>query len=302
MRALVVALCLASSGVAHAEGAFEEYRVKQAGDSLELIAAEYYGDRADAIFILVANHMQHARPLKPGEKLRIPKNREYVTLPGDTLASIAKATLGDERRGPFLADFNNMSATDSLAAGTVLSIPLTVTHVSAGGESTAQIAAAYFGDSKNADLLKKYNFLDHDVLDKGEQLLVPITHVKIRAQKVGAMDAESVQRREKQRLAREAANAALPSAHDAWAQTDFRRVIALLDADAIDLDYLDTQVAIDVAILLGKAYVGVALDAQAEQVFKRALRRNHDYVMSSFDCSPKVREVWKKAGGHVEHE
>ena len=73
--------------VAHAQDATNNtrlYRVKQ-GDSLELIAAEFYGDRMKAVFIMVENKLTHARPLKPGERLRIPVNREITTSPGDII-------------------------------------------------------------------------------------------------------------------------------------------------------------------------------------------------------------------------
>ena len=67
------------------------YRVKQ-GDTLDLIAAEFYGDRNKAIFIMVANKIQHPRALRPGERLRIPVTREVTTSPGDTF-EIARGEL-----------------------------------------------------------------------------------------------------------------------------------------------------------------------------------------------------------------
>ena len=83
------------------------YRV-QKGDSLDLIAAEFYGDRNDAIFIMVENKMQQPRKLNPGERLRIPVTREIRTEKGDTFESLAQRYLGDSKRAPFLAEFNGI--------------------------------------------------------------------------------------------------------------------------------------------------------------------------------------------------
>src|SRR5690606_6536568 len=117
------------------------YRVKES-DSLALIAAEFYGDRNKAIFIMVANKILHPRKLKPGERLKIPVSRQVTTAPGDSFATLAETYLGDARRGTFLAEFNNMSP-GSLASGTALSIPFTVTHTANSTESIGSIAAAY---------------------------------------------------------------------------------------------------------------------------------------------------------------
>ena len=74
------------------------YRVKQ-GDTLDLLAAEFYGDRGQAIFIIASNKILHPRPLKAGEKIRIPVTRLVTTSPGETWESIASTYLGDPRRG-----------------------------------------------------------------------------------------------------------------------------------------------------------------------------------------------------------
>jgi LysM repeat protein len=305
---VVVALLLAGASVAIAQpesGDAISYRVKK-GDTLELVAAELYGERTDAILIMVANKMQHPRPLVPGEKIRIPRNREYVTAPGDRWASLANEFLGDERRAAFLAavndvgDGNTAPPTDALTAGTPIEIPLTVVHESAGGETLAMIAAAYFGDSKNADLLKRYNFLDRDTLDKGDRITVPIIHAKIRAQKVASADDDAARRRARQRAADEAALAALPLAREAWSQGRFDKVIELLNQEALDLDYLDVQRAIEVGLLLGKAYVAVNLDASAIEEFQKVLRRKPDHALAAFADSPKVCALWKRAGGKID--
>nr|HEX4312971.1 LysM peptidoglycan-binding domain-containing protein [Kofleriaceae bacterium] len=298
----IAATLVFASGVAVAQpdaGDAINYRVRK-GDTLELVAAEIYGDRADAVLIEAANKMQKPRPLQPGERLRVPRNRDYVTKPGDTIASIARDLLGDERRAPFLADMDKLvESPEPLTAGVELDIPLTVVHESAGNESIATVATTYYGDAKNAELLRTYNSLDHDLLDKGEKLTVPLPHVKVHGQK-STLDDDAQKRIDRQRAAAAAADIALPRARDAWAAGEFARVVEYLGQDIIDLDYLDASVAADVGVLLGKGYVAMGMVAQASTEFERVVRRKPDRVMRAFDESPKVRELWKRAGGKVE--
>ena len=56
------------------DGGVRIHKVK-AGDTFELLAAEYYEDRNDAVFLLVANHLKHPRKLVAGEKIRVPGRR-----------------------------------------------------------------------------------------------------------------------------------------------------------------------------------------------------------------------------------
>src|SRR5262249_30796215 len=150
------------------------------------------------------------------ERLRIPVNREVATSPGDTFESLAATYLGNARRSSFLADFNAMSATDGLPAGTLLTIPFAIVHTAGSTESIADIARAYFGDAKNPELLRRYNFLDKASIDRGEQLIVPVYHVRVSPAKTPALDAESRARRDHRREASARAAKALPAARQAW--------------------------------------------------------------------------------------
>lgn len=47
----------------------------------------------------------------------------------------------------FLAEFNGLIA-DDLVSGTPLQIPWTITHTAGGTETVANIALAYFGDTR----------------------------------------------------------------------------------------------------------------------------------------------------------
>ncbi|MDX2092818.1 MAG: LysM peptidoglycan-binding domain-containing protein [Kofleriaceae bacterium] len=301
MKRLVVAVALvfAAQRPARAQDSSLVYKVRQ-NDSLPLIAAEFYGDRNKAIFIMVANKMDHPRKLKAGERLRIPVSRQLITSPGDTFESLAKTYLADGRRGSFLAKFNSLDANASLASGTELTIPFTVTHTAANTETIANITAAYFGDAKNAPLIRAYNFLDKDALDKGERVIIPIFNVRLQASKLPALDADSRKRVDGQHRARERAAKAIPMARQAWREGDFAGVKDALAEVESELDYLDEKQAADAGVLLGATHVAYNDTKLALVAFKRVLQRRPMHSLGAYYFSPKVLAVWKEAGGTVE--
>lgn len=290
--ALVALLC----GVAHADRDYVVYKVRP-GDTFPLLAAEYYGDRNHAVFILVANKLDHPRPLKPGEKIRIPVSRTVTAAVGDTIDSLAQTYLGDRRRGRYLASFNNLGVDDSLTAGEVLTIPFHVVHTAAGPESLADIAAAYFGAADNAKLLRGYNFLDRDALAAGESIVVPINHVKVRSSAMPPVDAESKARTRKREEMTELLAQALPRARAAWRAGTYAEVKRELIA--VELDFVDGARAAELGQLLGAAYVALADEDSARATFERVLERRPKTTMSSYRYSPRITAVWKKSGGQV---
>jgi len=275
------------------------YRVKQ-GDSLELIAAEFYGDRTKSAFIAAANKLARPRPLKPGERLRVPVVREVATSPGDTFESLAATYLGSARRGTFLADFNSIPVEDNLPAGTVLVVPLTVVHTAASTESMGEISRQYFGDARSAELLRRYNFLDKPTIDKAETVIVPALHTRLAATRQPPMEAEAKTRRDRRRDASARVARALPAAHEAWKTGDFAQVKAALAPLEPELDYLDLGDAVDVGVLVGVAYLAYDEGEPALAAFKRVLDRQPHHTLARYAYSPKIIALWQKAGGQVE--
>jgi LysM repeat protein len=298
MRALVaVALALALVAPAAAEPGYVVHKVKE-GDSLPILAAEYYGDRNHMVFIMVANKLLHPRPLKKGEKIRIPVSRIVTVAAGDTWDELAQTHLGDARRGKYLAEFNSTSAERTPAAGVEITIPFHVTHTAAGDESIAQIAQAYFGDASNAEMLRGYNFLESDKLAKGETLIIPIHHIKVRDSMLPppgaeAQAAEAAQRAEKHRKELAETDRALPRAAAAWRRTDYAEVRRELIE--IDLDYVDADRAAAVGRLLGAAYVAMGDEDSAVATFRRVIERAPGTTLSPYRYSPRIRAVWAKA-------
>jgi nucleoid-associated protein YgaU len=301
---VAVALAIAAMvapGVAQAQDALRPvtYRVKQ-GDTLELIAAEFYGDRNKALFIAAENKLTRPRPLRPGERLRIPVSREITTAPGDTFESLAMTYLGSARRGGFLADWSGIPQDESLPAGTSITIPFAITYTAQTPETLAEVARSYLGDSRQSELLRRYNQLEKATLDRGEAVIVPAFQVRLNPARQPALDAESKARRDHRRDASAQAARALPAARLAWKDGDFAQVKAVVMPLEPDLDYLDADQAVELAVLLGGAHVAYDAEDLALACFKRALDRHAQHALRRYDISPKILAVWQKAGGPVE--
>jgi LysM repeat protein len=291
------------SHVAHAQGEDSvAYRVKT-GDTLELIAAEYYGDRAQTPWIVTENKLTHGKKPVPGDRIKVPITREIVTAKGDSFESLAAAYLGDASRAAFLADANSISIEDSLAVGTVLLVPIHVAYVAQQPESMAQVAQQFFGDAKQAEALRQYNNLEPSktALDKGESILVASAKLRVRTGKLPAIDGEAKARRDQQHAATAATMAALPRAQAAWLRGDFGEVRAALAKLADQLDYLDAKTAVDLGLLLGRADVAFGDMAGAVAIFTQVLNRKPRHALEPYAESPKVIAAWQKAGGRVEN-
>lgn len=302
LSGLLVAVAL--GGVASADGNDTiTYRCKQ-NDTLSLIASEFYGDRSKAVFIMAANKILHAKPLRQGQALRVPVLRELITSPSDTFQTIAETLLGDARRGGFLADINEMSPDDNLAAGTRLVIPFTVTHTAQNVETLTSVASTYFGEKKqaeNAQLLRRYNNLESTktTLDKNESILVPSFLVRVHPAKVVPIpDPEAKTRAERRRTNAKLAATAIPEARLAWRNAEFAAAKRLLEA--IDPAYIDLEPAIAQGVLLGSVQVALGDTEAAQTAFRRVLDRKPSHTLRKIDHSPKVLSLWTKADGHVE--
>ncbi len=266
------------------------------GDTLELLAAQYYADPQYAVFLMAANKMTHPRPLKPGEELAIPTVWTYTAIDGDTLASLAHRYLDDERRAPFLATFNNLAPDASIVPGQELTIPFHAVHEAEGSESLTDIALAYYDDRSKADLLRGYNFRkDAKPLRKGERLIVPIVNVRIRSEKLPPPDPAVAARERKRKDMAALAQDALPRAKAAWADGDYTGVRDALVG--LESDYLDAETGAAVAYLLGSAYVASGEEAPAVAQFKKIAERQPGFTVRASEASPRVWHVLELAGG-----
>ncbi len=300
---LALALLLAAS-IAHAdESDTITYKVRP-GDTIDLVAAEFYGDHArTVVFIVDANKWKTYRKLNPGERIKIPVTREITTQKGDTLEALAKQYLGDASRAPYLAQYNNLQPTDLPAAGVVLSLPFHITHVAGATETFAQISTFYFENAKQADLLRLYNNLgDKTGIEKGDAIVVPVLGVHVHPERLPAPDADALARRQAHRQTNDMAAAALPAARMAALQGNYGEIAKALGPFAKKLEFLDQPLLDHIGILLGKALVATADIPAAKDVFAQVLSREPQRKLSAYYESPKVLDAWRGAGGHVEGE
>jgi phage tail protein X len=268
----------------------------RADDTLDVLAAEYYGKRDFAVFVMLANGIEHPRALKPGDKLTIPTAWKYRVVAGDTLDALATRYLGDARRAEFLAAFNGLAADASLADDDELTIPFHATHVAADREDLASIAAAFYRDSTKAEMLRRYNNRPTGKpLKKGETLIVPIADVHARV----PIDRDAERREAKRRQMTARAIEQLARAETAWRAGDYADVKAALLSD-LDLDYVEADIAARVAVLLGGAYVAFGDRDSAMAQLKRAHERKPELVLRADEYSPKICDVWRRVGGVVE--
>ena len=110
-----------------------------------------------------------------------------------------------------LASVDQLDENAPLPAGLVLEVRCRVALVPAGPEPLVTIAQQYLGDPHQADLLRRYNALDHDTLDKGEAIDMPVPNVEVR--KLPPLEADAQQRRDKAGASERAVRMALRAGH-----------------------------------------------------------------------------------------
>tara|TARA_R110002073_G_scaffold300298_1_gene467590 strand:+ start:1759 stop:2670 length:912 start_codon:yes stop_codon:yes gene_type:complete len=291
---VIVSIALALPYSAHANPAtgIERYKVRK-GDTLELLAAEYYGNRVHKIYLMVENGLDHERVLTPGEKLRIPVSERITTAAGDTLSGLAESHLGDAARAKYLAEFNGLDVETTLAVGQELVVPLRVSYRAKGDETLHDIALGLFADAKRAALLRDYNGLDTDTLTAGQVISIPVPKVEVQASKQRPPSADEDARASKRNDMMRKAALALPIAQSAWRAGDFASVKHQLTR--LELEYLDASFAADAGILLGAVYIAYDDTDSALATFSKVLRRNPELVLDKKQHSPKVRTIWKRA-------
>lgn len=292
MRALAVVALLA--GVAQARPSV--VHTLQAGDTAELLAAEYYGNRQLAVFILAANGISHQQKLKLGMKLRIPTSFRYTVKDGDTLAVLAQNELGDQRRAGYLAEVNGLAPDAALAPGSELTIPFHLSHHTAGIESYLDIARAYYGDARKAEVLKAYNFRDGNAEPANKDLLIPIEFVRVRASKLPAADpAVAAAEAEKQKKNAARVEAALTAARARLRDGKWEGVLGALDYKLLgEADPGEAELA-EIQWLIGVAHVALGQKTLAVQAFREVLARRPALTLDPAQVSPKVRAVFALA-------
>jgi LysM repeat protein len=288
----------------------------KSGDTAESIAADYYGNRSLALFISEGNGLGKEGRLRPGQKVRIPTAFRYKVRRGDTFEALAQKFLDDKRRAALLASFSGLKVSDKLREGQELVIPFQHLHQAEAPESLASVARAFYGEPSRAKLLQEFNFRSSPMLAKGEKIVVPIAHVRIRSVRLqaspppkpaakkdkdkekepvpalAAAPAKEAQKREEELAQR--VGAQLMLAEKSYKDGSYSDVPAALDKLLTDEDPSESQLA-EIFKLKAFSYVALGMDELAVNAFREVIARKPDLAFDEATVSPKIRAALDKA-------
>lgn len=264
------------------------------GDTLELLSAEYYGNRGHAVYIMAVNNFTHPRPLRPGMRLKIPTAWHYKLKKAESLARVAEVYVGDKRRASFLAQFSGYHSVEEVRPGQDVVIPFHLTHEAQSAETLGMVAAAYYGDSRKGDLLREYNFRSSSRLDRGERVLIPIVHVKVRESKMPKMGDVAAQEVAARRATSARVAAAIEDAERLYREGKFAEVATRLVRILMEEDPSEDEIA-QIQELLASCYVALDQQDLAVRAFREVLARQPKIALDPAEVSPKIRAALEEA-------
>jgi len=181
--------------------------VVQKGETLAGIAEHYYGRIHYERILVYANALDACggSPIKPGMRLEIPAAQHRRAVTGDTWQSLARETLGDERRAEVLAKVNDAKPWIAPEDGADVLIPYNLRFIVGQRDTVPAVAKRFFADRESAWMLDRYNGVDGKLLQRGDVVLVPLTDLPLtEAGKQAAASAEAAVRSESTGRVREA--------------------------------------------------------------------------------------------------
>ncbi len=156
------------------------YRVKS-GDTLPAIAGYYYGEENKALYIIMVNHLDPGKSLKPGKILLIPLVTIHRVRKNETFRNLAQRYLKDPGKAHALAILNGSEEKRVLKKGTMIKIPFELFYRVERGDTLGAIAARYLGDEKDAVFLRDYNRLRNlSDIKPGMRLVIPLMVERVR--------------------------------------------------------------------------------------------------------------------------
>jgi hypothetical protein len=280
--------------------------VVRPGESIERLAIDYYGEPKAIPCLIAANHLEEKRPLRPGQRLRIPTAWRYRLGKAETLEDVALRRTGDRRRAPFLAELSGRASPSDVRPGQEIVIPFHLSHQARGEESLGALAATFYGDSRKADLLAAYNFRSSHRLENGERIVIPIAHVWVlpgkrtyalgSAEKRADVKGRIAATRDRAAGDEGAAKEGIDEAKRLQRQGRFAEAAAklmrlLAEEDATEEELVGIQRA------LVCSYVALGLDGLAVDAAREALARSPGLALDPAETSPKIRAAFERARG-----
>ncbi len=272
-----------------------------ANDTVESVAADYYGNRQAAALLSEVNGLKDPH-LRAGQKIKLPSALRYRVRKGDTIEGLAARFLDDQRRAPFLATWNGVVG-GKLREGQTLLVPYNVAHKTVATDTWTALAKTFLGDPSRAKQLADYNFHGPQ-LKPGERVIMPVARLRIRTVRLepppvaaatptaAAEPPEVAQKREAELAAR--VGAELQHAEDDFKEGRYAAVPAGLDKLLTEEDPSEQQLA-DLFRLKAFAYVALGMDELAVDAFREMLARRPDATFDPALVSPKILAAVEKA-------
>ncbi len=157
-------------------GAAEQRYLLRAGESLESIAADVYGNAELADWLAAFNRL--SAPPRAGDELRLPGAERHAVAAGDTWDALAERALGSANLGDELARLNGRAPDAPLEPGDDVRLPAVTPYRIVAGDSLARISRRFYASPELAPLLARMNALanaGHVLV--GRTIRVPIPHV-----------------------------------------------------------------------------------------------------------------------------
>lgn len=290
-------VCWLAAAGARADGMHYVHVVRE-GETLASIAQRYYGDPRRESVLVAENGLtsQGGSAIVVGLRLRIPSVGYHRVREGDTWRNLAKRFYGSERRVSVLLTANKAKPGSFPDEGAQLVVPYPMRHVASQGDNLAAVADLYYGSRRQARLLRSFNRMRGNRLQRGQIVLVPLADLLLSAEGRARIEAltggsvEAGQAREVQKLIA----SQLPLLREHVRAGRFSEAVSLGNR-LLGSGELTGNQELSIQRELGSAYVALEREDLAMRAFQRALERQPDLELDSAKTSPRVLRAFARA-------
>jgi hypothetical protein len=263
------------------------------GETLSQIASRVYGDARRESVLAGANALDvQGSAIVPGMHLEVPAPAHHIAHPGDTWQNLALAWLGDARRADVLARLNHGVSWVEPPVGMAIEIPAVVAHIAADGDSSASLAARYWGDANRGWELNAFNSRHESPLRRGEVVLVWLPDLTLtdagKAEATAATERAATEGDTTRLDIQRRADAELPALADDVRQGRYVEAVARGNRIVASGPLTRPQLA-GVDRLLLEAYVALGADSLAADACAEWRRNDAAGRLDPDVTSPKVR-------------
>jgi hypothetical protein len=225
-------------------------------------------------------------------RLEIPAPAHHTVIAGDTWNTMALAWLGDVRRADVLARLNHAVAWVDPPLGMAVEIPAIVAHIAADGDTSASVAARYWGDANRGWELNSFNGRHETPLQHGEIMLVWLPDLKLsdtgRAEALAASDIARSETDTARLDVQRRADAELPRLNDDIRTGMYVAAVARANRVIASGPLTRPQLAVTYRALL-EAYVALSAETEAAAACTSWRANDTNARLDPAQTSPKVR-------------